>query len=461
MFDQQASSEALSGAACSAPAGATSSFTETSTPTRLPNAPIGSTTSAALAAIRCLAHIDTRACTTDERLASVLAIEKMRSLLDTFQAHLLADLEADGTTDVRFGMRTPSWVASQTGCARGPVAGRLRVGRALRAQFNKIDDALTNGQLCFDHAKTLVDASNPRTRDALAAAQDQIIALAKDTTFDQWRNDITALAEVADTDGPEPDPYADLSLSMPVTLDRTVHIDGTLDHASGLAFRQAIKTKTDELFRRFTRDREHTPDLEIPKRSVLRALALIELIREATSAKPGSGTAPRAEITLVAHNHQISDTNGVPLPQAAADVWGCDPDMWAVVVDHMRIPVDVGHTNRLATVAQRHAIATRDGGCTFPGCDAPISWCDHHHVTDWRYGGPTDLDNLVALCRHHHGITHRNGWAMHLDDKQIPHWTTPSGDHLTGQRHHRQPPGHRQQHPPDAHSPDAHPPNST
>lgn len=95
-------------------------------------------------------------------------------------------------------------------------------------------------------------------------------------------------------------------------------------------------------------------------------------------------------------NPRVTDAEGTPLPRAAVDVWGCDPDIWAVMVDHMGIPVDVGHTSRLATLAQRRAIAIRDGGGTFPGCDAPIAWCDRR------------------------GVTHRDGWTMTLDDRQVP-----------------------------------------
>lgn len=389
------------------------------------------------AKIDAFTRTDTRTYTEDECLTMTVAIEAMRSKLDRFQAELLTTLDADGTTDARFGMRTASWLAREAGSARGPVAGRLRVGRALRSHFSQIDEAVREGRLSFDHAKALVDTSNPRTRDALSGAQDEIIALAEGATFDRWKNDIAALAEVADTDGAEPDPYEDLSLKMPITIDRTVHLDGTLDHASGAVFRQAINDKANELFRRFTRDAKHSDDLTVPARSTLRALALMELIREAIGAQAGSGSTPRAEITLVAHNHEVCDTDGIPLPRAAAGVWGCDPEIWGVVVDHMGIPVDVGRAKRLATVAQRHAIAIRDGGCTFPGCDAPIDWCDHHHVHAWDSGGPTDLNNIVALCRHHHGISHRTGWVMRLDDDQVPIWTSPSGDTITGQRHNR------------------------
>ena len=49
-------------------------------------------------------------------------------------------------------------------------------------------------------------------------------------------------------------------------------------------------------------------------------------------------------------------------------------------------------------LAQRHALALRDGGCSFPGCTRPATWCQTHHITAWQHGGTTDLDNLCLLC---------------------------------------------------------------
>ncbi len=338
-------------------------------------------------------------------------------------------------------MRTTAWVAATAGCNRGPIGGRLRVGRSLRNHFDRVDDAVCDERLSFDHAKALSDADNPRITEILAGSQDEIIALAMASTFDRYKRDLIALAEHADADGAEPDPFEGNELRIAKTMGGTTDLTGTLDAANGLLVRTALDAMTDRLFERFRQDRDLSPDLTIPKRSVLRALALAELIRTAMGADPDGGSAPRAQVTLVLHNTETCDADGSPLPRAAAEVWGCDPDLWTVVVDHMGIPVDVGHTARLATIAQRRAIAVRDGGCTFPGCDAPIDWCDHHHVVDWHSGGPTDLANLVALCRHHHVVTHRTGWTMTLDDDQVPHWTSPSGDHLTGQRHQRICPG--------------------
>ena len=348
--------------------------------------------------LRDLAHSDARRCSEDERLAAVVAMERIGSLVEVVKAHLLADLDADVVTDARFGQRTATWVAAQTGAARGRIAGTLRVGRALRSHFDEIDAAVSDGTLTFDHAKTLVDTSNPRTREALAAAQSEIISLAEGATFEAWKNDVAALAEVADTDGAEPDPYENLSLRMPVTLDRTVHLDGTLDQAAGLAFRHAVNTRADELFRRFTRDAEVTGDLAVPDRATLRALALTELVRDGSGMEPGSGSTPRAEITLVAHDHEVCDTDGVPLPRAAAEVWGCDPEIWGVVVDRMGIPVDVGHRNRLATVAATSCHHRPRRGLHLPRVRRPhrlVRPPPHHPVATRRTDRPVEPGRAV------------------------------------------------------------------
>jgi hypothetical protein len=60
-------------------------------------------------------------------------------------------------------------------------------------------------------------------------------------------------------------------------------------------------------------------------------------------------------------------------------------------------PLEVGRTTRVVQAAQRTALAVRDGGCVFPGCDRPLAWCEAHHLRHWLHGGPTDLANL-ALC---------------------------------------------------------------
>jgi len=61
-----------------------------------------------------------------------------------------------------------------------------------------------------------------------------------------------------------------------------------------------------------------------------------------------------------------------------------------------------GQSRRTATTCQRLALAARDGGCCFPGCDAPPGWTQVHHILNWAFGGGTDLLNLCLLCGFHH-----------------------------------------------------------
>ena len=78
-------------------------------------------------------------------------------------------------------------------------------------------------------------------------------------------------------------------------------------------------------------------------------------------------------------------------------------------------PLEVGRASRVVSAAQRSALLVRDGGCVFPDCGRPPSWCDAHHLNHWLHGGPTDLGNLVLLCRAHHRAVHEGGWQLHRD----------------------------------------------
>ena len=78
------------------------------------------------------------------------------------------------------------------------------------------------------------------------------------------------------------------------------------------------------------------------------------------------------------------------------------------------------------------ALVVRDEGCAFPGCDAPPSRCDAHHIKHWVHGGCTALGNLVLLCeRHHHRVLHDlehvDRWMVHIDhDTGRPVFTPPA-----------------------------------
>jgi hypothetical protein len=97
----------------------------------------------------------------------------------------------------------------------------------------------------------------------------------------------------------------------------------------------------------------------------------------------------------------------------------------SVSFDDAGRPLDVGREQRLFTKRQRVALAVRDGGCMWFGCQRPPSWCEAHHIVFWqRDGGETNVDDGILLCKHHHLLAHNNGWEIARDD-QSRYWLTP------------------------------------
>ena len=137
----------------------------------------------------------------------------------------------------------------------------------------------------------------------------------------------------------------------------------------------------------------------------------------------------------------LSDPTGeLDLPAERLAHLLCDSQLTLVATNVIGVILNMGRRARLATRAQRRALTVRDGGCVFPGCGAPATWCDAHHVQHWEHDGRTDMRNLALLCRYHHGVTHRTGWAMTATEDQRFTWTTPSGATLHSQRHRGKPP---------------------
>ena len=85
-----------------------------------------------------------------------------------------------------------------------------------------------------------------------------------------------------------------------------------------------------------------------------------------------------------------------------------------------------GRTTRLATPEQRLVLYATERGCTHPGCDIPASWCQVHHVNDWRRGGPTDIDNLTLACGPDNRLADENGWTTRKNARGETEWLPPA-----------------------------------
>lgn len=107
----------------------------------------------------------------------------------------------------------------------------------------------------------------------------------------------------------------------------------------------------------------------------------------------------------------------------------CNAGILPAVIGGESEVLDLGREKRLHSPAQRRALAHRDQGCAFPGCDRPPGWCESHHITSWSDGGGTSLENGVLLCGFHHRTIHTTTWRVEVNPRdKLPDFYEPGTD---------------------------------
>ncbi len=135
-------------------------------------------------------------------------------------------------------------------------------------------------------------------------------------------------------------------------------------------------------------------------------------------------------LTTGPHNTSRCETgNGHHLPPQTIDRLACDSVLQRVTLDDRGVPINVGRKYRTATSSQWTALRAVYSTCAWKDCDRPLSWCQLHHITEWRNGGATDLDNLVPLCSTHHHRVHEGQWSTKLAPDRTLEIFKPCGDH--------------------------------
>jgi hypothetical protein len=148
---------------------------------------------------------------------------------------------------------------------------------------------------------------------------------------------------------------------------------------------------------------------------------------QATGRADGSGSSADGLTRVPAGLAHVQHTGPVSADLLA--MLSCTATLQRVLLAPSGAPLDVGRSQRLATPAQRRALAARDGGCVIPGCGCPHEGTDIHHLHAWSTGGGTDLANRASLCPAHHQQVHAGTWQIRMIDGvawvRPPHWVDP------------------------------------
>jgi hypothetical protein len=303
--------------------------------------------------------------------------------------------------------------------------------------------ALAVGQIGVGHAEVLAAGTEEVPDAVVAAGEPPLLEAARRLSPHRLRTAVThwrayAVPEQAERDFAGQHDRRRLFVSS--TIDGLVMLDGVLDAEAG----NTVLTALSALAGPGGGEDRWTS-------AQRRADALVELARHAlhhADLPDTRGERPYVTVTIDLPT-LLSGTGAAeldftgPIPAERARQLACDAGISRILVAGASQPLDVGRRTRTVPTQRRRALAARDGGCRFPGCDRPPAWCDAHHIRHWVDGGPTVLANLALLCRLHHTMLHQ-GWTLflHPDGTSIAH---PPPDRP--KRHHP-PPDRRERHSP-------------
>lgn len=373
---------------------------------------------------------------------------------------LLAEVDRRGATERVHGMPAASWLAAGPSHSARAAKADVRLA-GLMAGLPPVSEALASGAVSVEqaavicHGLALVDDLDVVQRNEVAAHLVQLGAEFGPVALRRLVN--RAVEVVAPEVVDERDQRALERAEQRAAKDR--YLAWRRDHDGGLLLRGKLPAaEGDLLVGHLTAlaDQQRAADavagVETSRGQALADALVLAVGHHATCVGGPARGGDQARVIVTIDLEQLrSGVGGATLLGSGEQVTAgqarriaCSAGILPVVLGGESLPLDVGRERRLFTAAQRAALAVRDRGCAFPGCDRPPSDCEvHHRAVPWRDGGPTDLENGVLLCPHHHHLVEPDprrpddrNWRIDLDARGRPVFTAPanrSGQRITRQ----------------------------
>ncbi|MFC9833353.1 DUF222 domain-containing protein [Rhodococcus sp. NPDC127530] len=388
-----------------------------------------------------------------ELLESVVRISEEIQRLEALRVRLVGAVDYRCKIDVLGFPNAKMWLASKTLLEVGAAGRIVLLGRGLRFQ-PEIADKYYDTNISAEHAALIMKfCERPPKGMPLEAMDDCRNALLFAATgptanTDAVRAVIARLERAFESDDPPPSEDTELNeFHASKTLNGRVAVKGDLDAVTGEMLLSALSGLSKP-----RPAQDGTKDNRTPGQR--RADGFAELLRRyLDSGIAGEEGGERPHVSLHVNVKDLAEhadcsareqrdasatdeslfaVDGVawtewmgPLSIKAARLLSCDSIYTPIVLDENGAPLDLGISTRTVTKRQRKALVARDRGCAFPGCGAPPSWCEGHHIIHWSAGGPSDMGNLVLLCGFHHRLLHHSDWEMEMGADRHPTFIPP------------------------------------
>lgn len=415
-------------------------------------------------AIDALEYLDLTWYDSYEQAETMRSVDSARTRLEGRLSVLIHRLNDRPIRD-ELGVTSPTgWLCAATGTSSADARRRVGLANTL-AELPLVRAAVLEGTIPLAAVSIIQRARNPRTRRFFDCFTEAFfVDIATTSSCAKLSAEVDDWLFRHDTDGPEPDDPTNDRLHADRVGER-VFMRGDFGLNAGLPILAALQEEMNRIAANETKsdDDTETQDSWRPD-SNRRAEALSNLLAAGAAAPDNPH---RREPSLIAIERPRADgtmrielPDGSIIPRRLADAWSLDQlarravlrfadsesSRTARFVDadgNVIAELDLGRTARLANRAQRRALAARDGGCAFPGCQQDHQRCQAHHVKWWEHGGRTDLDNLVLLCRFHHVLIHTGLFTVETIDHHPVFRRPQPDDQPIADDWHRHPPPRR------------------
>jgi hypothetical protein len=424
---------------------------------------------------------DLRAMSDDELLDSAHLAHEIARRVELFTARCAAEVArrsqpslGDSSLAAKRGhLNATGLLREITRTGYQDAARRIRVGKLISADgensgvlaLEPLADAVASGFLGIEAADHVIRALAPLTTvastDELRSATATLITEVADLNADEVGK---AARSVRDTLGRSGVADRESRLRSLRSLRRSPVQDGMrrvsllLDPESDSVLSGALDAVLSPRLGgpRFTDAEQHSRAARIrdDDRSTeqLALDVLVDLVRIGVECDDGTvlgSVKPAVRVTVSLHDLTAGldelgrplavDDSGVawleghdePVSVSTARRFLCEQGALPIILSGSGEPLDLGRSRRLFTSSQRVALANRDGGCRWPGCDRPPSWCEAHHINPFKRSRPghengrTNLDEGLLLCRRHHMLLHNHGWWIERAGRDGPFQLIP------------------------------------
>jgi len=342
-------------------------------------------------------------------------------------------LEQSGEWAVDGSVSMTAWLRHHCRMSNREAATLVHRGRFLEA-FPAIATAAVDGVWSAGQVHAFRTVTSRPLAAVLEEQQGELIAIAAELS-------------VADTERTaqawKRRPEAIVDLPEPVEPDRLLRTSRTTDGLVGKFVLDDYGAIEFESAMRIASTWDGKDDVRSQPRRSADALVDVCAFFNANHDRPGTPRS-RPHVELMVDADTLSEnplgwtSDQVMLHSKTVETLLCDCVIHRVMRSGHAV-LDWGRASRSVPQNLFRAVAARDGGCRFPGCDRSASWCDCHHLVYWEHLGPTAIHNLGLFCNRYHHWMHRHNMIVKLLPNADMEFTFPDGSTRISQPH--APPG--------------------